>query len=56
VSSWSSPGLVLGYFAMSTGVVDMVALPSTSLLPPFRLAEIAKSTSFGISGLYNPCG
>ena len=42
--------------AMSTGVVDMVALPSTSLLPPFRLAEIAKSTSFGISGLYNPCG
>src|SRR6476620_2251474 len=42
--------------AMSTGVVDMVALPATSLLPPFRLAEIAKSTSFGISGLYNPCG
>src|SRR5262245_4228590 len=42
--------------ALSTGVVDMVALPATSLLPPFRLAEIAKSTSVGVSGLYNPCG
>ena len=27
--------------ALSTGVVDMVALPATSLTPPFRLAEIA---------------
>ena len=42
--------------ALSTGVVDMVALPSTSLMPPFRLAEIAKYTSVGVSGLYNPCG
>ena len=25
-------------------------------MPPFRLAEIAKSTSVGVSGLYNPCG
>jgi TRAP-type C4-dicarboxylate transport system substrate-binding protein len=42
--------------ALSTGVVDMVALPPTSLLPPFRLAEIAKYTSVGVSGLLNPCG
>jgi TRAP-type C4-dicarboxylate transport system substrate-binding protein len=42
--------------ALSTGVVDMVALPSTSLMPPFRLAEIAKYTSVGVSGLFNPCG
>src|SRR6186997_594950 len=42
--------------AMSTGVVDMVALPATSLLAPFRLAEIAKYTSRGLSGLFNPCG
>ena len=42
--------------ALSTGVVDMVALPSTSLTPPFRLAEIAKYTSRGLSGLFNPCG
>ena len=44
------------YNALSTGVVDMVALPATSLMPPFRLAEIAKFTSVGLSGLYNPCG
>src|SRR4051812_1809574 len=42
--------------ALSTGVVDMVALPSTSLMPPFRLAEISKYTSVGVSGLFNPCG
>jgi len=42
--------------ALSTGVVDMVALPSTSLMPPFRLAEVAKFTSVGVSGLFNPCG
>jgi TRAP-type transport system periplasmic protein len=42
--------------ALSSGVVDMVALPSTSLTPPFRLAEIAKHTSVGVSGLFNPCG
>jgi TRAP-type C4-dicarboxylate transport system substrate-binding protein len=42
--------------ALSTGVVDMVALPSTSLMPPFRLAEISKHTSVGVSGLFNPCG
>jgi TRAP-type transport system periplasmic protein len=42
--------------ALSTGVVDMVALPATSLTPPFRLAEIAKYTSRGLSGLFNPCG
>ncbi|MBN8937315.1 MAG: TRAP transporter substrate-binding protein DctP [Rhizobiales bacterium] len=42
--------------ALSTGVVDMVALPATSLLPPFRLAEISKHTSVGVSGLFNPCG
>jgi TRAP-type C4-dicarboxylate transport system substrate-binding protein len=42
--------------ALSTGVVDMVALPATSLTPPFRLAEVAKYTSVGISGLFNPCG
>jgi TRAP-type C4-dicarboxylate transport system substrate-binding protein len=42
--------------ALSTGVVDMVALPSTSLLPPFRLAEISKYSSVGVSGLFNPCG
>ena len=42
--------------ALSSGVVDMVALPSTSLMPPFRLAEISKYTSVGVSGLFNPCG
>jgi TRAP-type C4-dicarboxylate transport system substrate-binding protein len=42
--------------ALSSGVVDMVALPSTSLTPPFRLAEVAKYTSVGVSGLFNPCG
>lgn len=42
--------------ALSTGVVDMVALPATSLTPPFRLAEVAKYSSVGLSGLFNPCG
>jgi len=42
--------------ALSTGVVDMVALPATSLQPPFRLGEIAKYSSVGVSGLFNPCG
>ena len=60
ISAWgASPvPMQLGemYNALSTGVVDMVALPSTSLLPPFRLAEIAKYSSVGISGLFNPCG
>lgn len=42
--------------ALSTGVVDMVALPPTSLLPPWRLADIAKSVSVGATGLFNPCG
>jgi TRAP-type C4-dicarboxylate transport system substrate-binding protein len=42
--------------ALSTGVVDMVALPSVSLGPPFRLAEVAKYSSVGVSGLFNPCG
>lgn len=42
--------------ALSTGVVDMVALPATSLTPPFRLAEVAKYSSVGVSGLFNPCG
>ncbi len=27
-----------------------------SLMPPFRLAEISKYTSVGVSGLFNPCG
>jgi TRAP-type C4-dicarboxylate transport system substrate-binding protein len=44
------------YNALSTGVVDMVALPATSLLPPWRLADIAKSVSVGSTGLFNPCG
>jgi TRAP-type transport system periplasmic protein len=44
------------FSALSTGVVDMVALPATSLTPPFRLAEIAKYSSRGLSGLFNPCG
>jgi TRAP-type C4-dicarboxylate transport system substrate-binding protein len=44
------------YNALSTGVVDMVALPATSLLPPWRLADIAKSVSVGATGLFNPCG
>jgi TRAP-type C4-dicarboxylate transport system substrate-binding protein len=25
-------------------------------MPPFRLAEISKYTSVGVSGLFNPCG
>jgi TRAP-type transport system periplasmic protein len=60
ISAWgASPvpmQLAQMYNALSTGVVDMVALPSTSLLPPFRLAEIAKYSSVGVSGLFNPCG
>jgi TRAP-type transport system periplasmic protein len=42
--------------ALSTGVVDAVALTPTALLPPWRLAEISKYVSVGVSGLFNPCG
>jgi TRAP-type C4-dicarboxylate transport system substrate-binding protein len=44
------------YSALSTGVVDMVSLTPTALLPPWRLSEIAKHVTAGISGLHNPCG
>jgi TRAP-type C4-dicarboxylate transport system substrate-binding protein len=60
VSAWSASPVPMDlnemFNALSTGVVDMVALPATSLLPPFRLAEISKHTSVGVSGLFNPCG
>jgi len=60
ISAWGASPVPMDlnemFNALSTGVVDMVALPSTSLLPPFRLAEISKHTSIGVSGLFNPCG
>ncbi|MFL6796112.1 MAG: TRAP transporter substrate-binding protein DctP [Xanthobacteraceae bacterium] len=60
VASWGASPVPMDlndmFNALSSGVVDMVALPSTSLQPPFRLAEIAKYTSVGVSGLFNPCG
>ena len=60
IGSWGASPVPMDlndmFNALSTGVVDMVALPSTSLLPPFRLAEIVKATSVGVSGLFNPCG
>jgi len=60
VSAWGASPVPMDlnemFNALSTGVVDMVALPATSLLPPFRLAEISKHTSVGVSGLFNPCG
>ena len=42
--------------ALSTGVVDATALTPTALLPPWRLSEISKYVSVGVSGLFNPCG
>jgi len=42
--------------ALSSGVVDAVALTPTALLPPWRLAEISKYVTVGVSGLFNPCG
>jgi TRAP-type C4-dicarboxylate transport system substrate-binding protein len=60
VASWGASPVPMDlndmFNALSTGVVDMVALPATSLLPPFRLAEVAKFTSVGVSGLFNTCG
>jgi TRAP-type C4-dicarboxylate transport system substrate-binding protein len=44
------------YNALSTGVVDMVALPATALMPPWRLSEVAKYVTVGLTGLFNPCG
>ena len=42
--------------ALSTGVVDATALTPTALLPPWRLSEISKYVTVGVSGLFNPCG
>jgi adenylate kinase family enzyme len=44
------------YNALSTGVVDMVALTPTALMPPWRMSELAKYVTVGVSGLHNPCG
>lgn len=60
VASWGATPVPMDlndmYSAMSTGVVDMVSLTPTALLPPWRLSEIAKYVTSGISGLHNPCG
>ncbi|MGD9923675.1 MAG: TRAP transporter substrate-binding protein [Pseudorhodoplanes sp.] len=60
ISAWGGTPVPMAleemYNALSTGVVDMVALPATSLGPPFRLGEVAKYSSVGVSGLFNPCG
>src|SRR5262249_57499475 len=60
VASWGASPVPMDlndmFNALSTGVVDMVALPATSLLPPFRPAEVAKFTSVGVTGLFNTCG
>jgi TRAP-type C4-dicarboxylate transport system substrate-binding protein len=60
VASWGASPVPMDlndmFNALSTGVVDMVALPATSLVAPFRLGEVAKFTSVGVSGLFNPCG
>jgi TRAP-type C4-dicarboxylate transport system substrate-binding protein len=42
--------------ALSTGVVDATALTPTALVAPWRLSEISKYVSVGVSGLFNPCG
>ncbi|MGE0563200.1 MAG: TRAP transporter substrate-binding protein [Pseudolabrys sp.] len=60
ISAWGGTPVPMAleemYNALSTGVVDMVALPAVSLGPPFRLGEVAKYSSVGLSGLFNPCG
>jgi TRAP-type transport system periplasmic protein len=60
VASWGASPVPMDlndmYNALSSGVVDMVALTPTALLPPWRLTEIAKYITVGVSGLHNPCG
>ncbi|MGE0063071.1 MAG: TRAP transporter substrate-binding protein [Xanthobacteraceae bacterium] len=60
ISAWGGTPVPMAleemYNALSTGVVDVVALPAVSLGPPFRLGEVAKYSSVGVSGLFNPCG
>jgi TRAP-type C4-dicarboxylate transport system substrate-binding protein len=60
VASWGASPVPMDlndmYNALSTGVVDMVALTPTALLPPWRMSELAKYITYGVSGLHNPCG
>ena len=44
------------YNALSTGVVDMVAIATSALHRPWNLGETAKHVSVGLPGLLNPCG
>ena len=44
------------YSALSTGVVDMVAIAASALHRPWNLGEAAKHVSVGLTGLLNPCG
>jgi TRAP-type C4-dicarboxylate transport system substrate-binding protein len=60
VASWGASPVPMDlndmYNALSTGVVDMVALTPTALMPPWRMSELAKYVTVGVSGLHNPCG
>jgi TRAP-type transport system periplasmic protein len=60
VGSWGASPVPMDlndmYNALSTGVVDMVALTPTALMPPWRMSELAKYVTVGVSGLHNPCG
>jgi len=60
VASWGASPVPMDlndmYNALSTGVVDMVALTPTALMPPWRMSELAKYVTVGLSGLHNPCG
>lgn len=60
VASWGASPVPMDlndmYNALSTGVVDMVALTPTALMAPWRMSELAKYITVGVSGLHNPCG
>ena len=60
IGSWGASPVPMDlnemFNALSTGVVDATALTPTALLPPWRLSEISKHVSVGVSGLFNPCG
>jgi TRAP-type transport system periplasmic protein len=60
IGSWGASPVPMDlnevFNALSTGVVDATALTPTALLPPWRLAEISKYVTVGVSGLFNPCG
>lgn len=44
------------YNALATGVVDMIVISPSALYRPWRLGEVAKHLSVGLTGLLNPCG